>query len=342
MTVNPLQQVQTTVVGLGDVNKRDIYEAVISPYVEELGFPEDGIFLEYRVKPGEEVRRGDILAVTDVSDYQKQAEDLQDQIDLLTDNYVYEIATRDNSLQICELELEETYKLIELTEYMQGNYTQLCTDAGNLVSRMDRLELEKKHLTENYELELPYLQELLSDCREKLQSNVIRAPFDGVVAQLQPAVSGDKVSGQTPLVVLADTTRYLAVGDYVTRRDAEKAERIYVFLDGVEYEAQYIPMDKKIYSALMAKNRTPYSSFELFPSEPLEYGHMARLVVQKESRRQVLVAPGLAVRQEGSRRYCYRKGPQGREKVYLETGLYDGLYYEVLSGLQEGDEVYID
>ena len=342
VTVNPLQQVQTTVVGLGDVNKRDIYEAVISPYVEELGFPEDGIFLEYRVKPGEEVRRGDILAVTDVSDYQKQAEDLQDQIDLLTDNYVYEIATRDNSLQICELELEETYKLIELTEYMQGNYTQLCTDAGNLVSRMDRLELEKKHLTENYELELPYLQELLSDCREKLQSNVVRAPFDGVVAQLQPAVSGDKVSGQTPLVVLADTTRYLAVGDYVTRRDAEKAERIYVFLDGVEYEAQYIPMDKKIYSALMAKNRTPYSSFELFPSEPLEYGHMARLVVQKESRRQVLVAPGLAVQQEGSRRYCYRKGPQGREKVYLETGLYDGLYYEVLSGLQEGDEVYID
>ena len=73
----------------------------------------------------------------------------------------------------------------------------------------------------------------------------------------------------------------------MTRRDAEKAERIYVFLDGVEYEAQYIPMDKKIYSALMAKNRTPYSSFELFPSEPLEYGHMARLVVQKESRRRV-------------------------------------------------------
>lgn len=58
MTVNPLQQVQTTVVGLGDVNKRDIYEAVISPYVEELGFPEDGIFLEYRVKPGRKFAGG--------------------------------------------------------------------------------------------------------------------------------------------------------------------------------------------------------------------------------------------------------------------------------------------
>ncbi len=342
VTVNPLQQTQTVTVGLGDVKKREIYEGIISPYMEELFFPGDGIFLEYRVKPGDTVRRGDVLAVSDVSGYQKQAENLQEQIEDLTRNYTYEIATRDNSLKICELELEETYKLIELTEYMQDNYTQLCIDAGNLVSRMDRLELEKKHLTENYELELPYLEEQLADCRERLRSNVVRAPFDGTVSQLQPAVSGEKISRDHPVILLADTTRYLAVGDYVTRRDAEKAERIYVFLDGEEYEAEYIPIDPQVYSALMAKNLTPCSSFELFPPEPLEYGHMARIVVQQESRRQVLVAPGLAVRQEGARRYCYRRGEQGREKVYLETGLYDGMFYEILGGLTEGDEVYID
>lgn len=342
VTVNPLQQTQTVTVGLGDVKKREIYEGIISPYMEELFFPGDGIFLEYRVKPGDTVRRGDVLAVSDVSGYQKQAENLQEQIEDLTRNYTYEIATRDNSLKICELELEETYKLIELTEYMKDNYTQLCIDAGNLVSRMDRLELEKKHLTENYELELPYLEEQLADCRERLRSNVVRAPFDGTVSQLQPAVSGEKISRDHPVILLADTTRYLAVGDYVTKRDAEKAERIYVFLDGEEYEVEYIPIDPQVYSALMAKNLTPCSSFELFPPEPLEYGHMARIVVQQESRRQVLVAPGLAVRQEGARRYCYRRGEQGREKVYLETGLYDGMFYEILGGLTEGDEVYID
>jgi len=342
VTVNPLQQAQTTSVGLGDVKKRDIYEGIISPYVEELCFPREGIFLEYRVKPGDTVSRGDVLAVTDVSDYREQAESLREQIDELTRNYTYEIATRDNSLRICELELEETYKLIALTEYMQDNYTQLCINAGSLVSQMDRLELQKKHLTESYELELPYLEEQLADCQERLRSNVVKAPFDGVVIQLKPAVSGDRVSRDTPMVVLGDTTRYLAVGDYVTRRDAEKAERIYVFLDGEEYEAEYIPMDPKAFSALIAEGLTPCSSFELFPQEPLEYGHMARIVVQRDSRRQVLVVPGLAVLQEGSRKYCYRKGPQGREKVYLETGLYDGLYYEVLGGLTEGDEVYID
>lgn len=342
VTVNPLQQTQTVTVGLGDVKKREIYEGIISPYIEEMFFPGDGLFLEYRVKPGDTVRRGDVLAVSDVSEYQKQAENLQEQIEDLTRNYTYEIATRDNSLKICELELEETYKLIELTEYMKDNYTQLCIDAGNLVSRMDRLELEKKHLTENYELELPYLEEQLADCRERLRSNVVRAPFDGTVSQLQPAVSGEKISRDHPVILLADTTRYLAVGDYVTRRDAERAERIYVFLDGEEYEAKYIPIDPQVYSALMAKNLTPCSSFELFPQEPLEYGHTARIVVQQESRRQVLVAPGLAVRQEGARRYCYRRGEQGREKVYLETGLYDGMFYEILGGLTEGDEVYID
>lgn len=342
VTVNPLHQVQTTQVKTGDVKKRKIYEGIISPYVQELRFPEGGVFLEYRVSLGDTVRKGQTLAVTDVSAYRDQAESLQEQIDELTRKYLYEIATRDNSLKIYELELEETYKLIDLTEYMQGNYTQLCINAGNLVSRMDRLELEKKHLTESYELELPYLQEQLADCQKKIRSNVLKAPFAGTVTELQPAVSGDRVGKELPMVVLADTTRYLAMGDYVTRRDAEKAERIYVFIDGEEYDAEYIPMDQKVYSALMAKQQTPYSGFEIFPPEPLEFGHMARIVVQEESRMQVLVVPGLAVQQEGARRYCYRKGPQGREKVYVETGLYDGLNYEVLGGLQEGDEVYID
>lgn len=342
VTINPLQQVQTVQIGLGDVKKREIYTGIISPYVEELCFPEDGIFLEYRVSLGDTVRRGDVLAVTDVSAYREQEESLQEQIDELTEKYLYEIATRDNSLKICELELEETYKLIDLTEYMQDNYTQLCINAGNLTSRMERLELEKKHLTESYELELPYLQEQLADCRDKLKSNILKAPFDGTVTELRPAVSGDKVDGETPMVVLADTSRYLAVGDYVLRRDAEKAERVYVFINGQEYEAEYIPMDQKVYSALVAKEMTPYSSYEIYPPEPLEFGHMACIVIQKESRLQVPVVPELAVQQEGARRFCYRKGPDGREKVYLETGLYDGLNYEILSGLQEGDEVYID
>ncbi len=342
LTVNPLQQEQTVRIGLGDVKKRSIYDGIISPYVEELCFPDDGIFLEYRVKLGDTVEKGETLAVADISAYQEQAEGLQEQIDELTGQYEYEIQTRDNSLRICEIELEETYKLIDLTEYMQDNYTELCVKAGNLVSQMERLELEKKHLTENYELELPYLQGQLEECRKKLRNHTIQAPFDGVVVQLQSAVSGDKVSQDMPLLVLADTTRYLAVGDYVNRRDAEKAERIYVFINGEEYEAEYIPMDQKVYSALVAKGLTPCSSFELYPEEPLEYGHAASIVVQQESRQQVLVIPSLALQQEGSRKYCYLKGTEGREKVYLETGLSDSLYYEVLGGLQEGDEVYID
>lgn len=340
--VNPLQQVQTVEIGLGEVKKRDIYDGIISPYIEELCFSDDGIFLEYRVQLGEEVSKGDILAITDTEDYEEQAEQLQEQIDELTRKYTYEMQTRNNSQEICEMELEETLKLIELTEYMQNNYTELCVKAGNLTSQIDRLELEKKHLTENYDLELPYLQGQLTECKKKLRNNVIKAPFDGVVVGLQPVAGGDRISEDTTMVALADTTRYLAVGDYVSRRDAEKAERIYVFMNGLEYEAEYIPMDKKVYSALAAKDITPSSEYELYPEEPLEYGHAVRIVVQHESRQQVLVIPALAVQQEGSRKYCYRKGPEGREKVYLETGLSDGLRYEVLSGLREGDEVYID
>ena len=66
------------------------------------------------------------------------------------------------------------------------------------------------------------------------------------------------------MILLADTTRYLAVGDYVTRRDAERAERIYVFLDGAEYEADYIPI-----AATRLRQRAPLPRcFEASPGSP--------------------------------------------------------------------------
>ncbi len=81
VSVNPLQQQQTVTASLKDVKKREIYEGIISPYVEELSFAQDGIFLEYRVRLGDIVSKGDTLAVTDISGYQKQAESLHKQIE---------------------------------------------------------------------------------------------------------------------------------------------------------------------------------------------------------------------------------------------------------------------
>ena len=93
---NPLVAQQVTKVGYGEVIKRDLYNGVVTPYVEELYFNSEGTFLEYTVAIGETVKKGQVLARTDTSKIEKQVAELEEQIAKLTDNYTYQMTTLKN------------------------------------------------------------------------------------------------------------------------------------------------------------------------------------------------------------------------------------------------------
>lgn len=339
---NPLVEEQFSKVVYNDVVKQDLYTGSITPYVEELSFEEDGIFLEYCVTLGEEVTTGQVLAKTDTEALENTVEQLQETIEALTNNYEYKVASIQNSLAILEEEIAIHYEALEDMEYMVPGYTATCQALGRQDKSKKAYELELKQLTEVYELQLPYYQKKLQETQKLLNSNVIKAPFDGVVVELRSTAGGDRVSSDQPYIAVADTSRYIALAPYVGSYVIDKAECVYVFINGEEYEAEYIPLDSKIYNAKIAKNEVPYSSYEILEPEGLEYGQTAVVVVQKESRENVLTVPFIGVKQEASSYYCYVKRGDSKEKVYIEVGLFDGMNYEVLDGLMEGEEVVIE
>lgn len=339
---NPLVEDQFSKVVYDDVLKRDLYDSVVTPYVEELFFVEDGIFLEYCVAIGDEVTEGQVIARTDTTALQEQVEQLQEKIDSMKSNYEYQLATLQNQEQILEYEKEINFIYLADMTYPSTEYTNTCVAIGRQTKSIAQIQLQIKHLTEEYELELPYYEKKLKEAKAKLNSNVITAPFDGVILQLRSAIGGDRISAEIPYVVVGDVSRYMVLGTYVNSSTIEKSERIYVFINGREYEAEYIPLDSKIYGEILAKGRTAYSTYEIKTEETLEFGQTAVIVVVKESRDNVLTVPGIAVQREFSKSYVYVKRGEEREKVFIEVGLYDGLKYEVLSGLEEGDEVVLE
>lgn len=340
--MNPLTEEQTSTVVYGDINRRTLYEGVITPYVEELVFPEDGIFLDYKVTLGEKVEKGQLLATTDVGDAKAQMENYQKQIDNLTANYEYNLQTKKNSQEIAEIELERVLDQLEREDYMSGQYTQLCVQAGQWDKQIRKLELEMKHLTEDYELELPYLQGKLKEYKKKLTSNQIVAPFDGVITSMKSLACGDRVTGQVSYIAISDTTRYQVVGEYVSQKDMDDALGVTAFINGKEYPLTYIPMEEEEYYSILKKSETPYSTYELEPSSEISHGMFALIVLQESEKENVLLVPGIAVHAESGRKYCYRKNGDKKEKVYIQVGMYDTVNYEVISGLEEGDEVYLD
>lgn len=339
---NPMNKEQYSSVVYGDVVKQDLYSGTITPYVEELFFAQDGVFLEYCVALGDVVEEGQVLAKTDTKSIEATIEQLQDQIKSMTDNYEYRIATIKNNLAILEEEMAINYEALEAMEYMAPGYTATCEALGRQDKNKKSYELEIKQITEVYELELPYYQNKLKEAKKQLNSNVIKAPFAGVVVELRPIAGGDRVSEEQPYVAVADTNRYLAQGIYVGTSVVSKAERIYVYVGGKEYEVEYIPLDPKVYGEMIAKRNVAYSAYEISDSEGLSFGQSVVIVVQKESRKNVLIVPALAVNREGGGYYCYVKRGEEKEKVYIEVGMYDGMNYEVVGGLAEGDEVIIE
>lgn len=339
---NPLAEEQFSKVAYGDVVKRDLYSGTITPYIEELSFAEDGIFLEYCVAIGDTVEEGQVLAKTDTEAVSKSIEQLQDTIESLTDTYEYRMTTLQNNLTIVEAEMAINYDTLEHMEYMASGYTALCQTLGRQEKTKKTYELEMKQLKEVYDLELPYYRNKLKETKKLLDSNVIEAPFAGVIVELRPVAGGDRISAEQPYVAIADTTRYLAQGTYVSNSVIGKAQRVYVFADGKEYDAEYIPVDSKVYSEMIAKRNVAYCTYEVADNGELDFGQSVVIVVQHESRENVLTVPYACVQNERSGRYCYVKRGEEREKVYIEVGLFDGMNYEVLNGLKEGDEVVIE
>ena len=93
---------------------------------------------------------------------------------------------------------------------------------------------------------------------------------------------------------------------------------------------------------MMSGSGKAYSTYEIEPDETFDFGQMVKLSVVRESRPNVLRVANIAVLQEGNNRYCYVKDGTERKKVPIEIGLNDGMYYEVISGLKEGDEVFVE
>lgn len=339
---NPLVAQQLTKVGYGDVIKRDLYNGVVTPYVEELYFSGDGTFLEYTVSVGETVKKGQVLARTDTSEIEEQVAALEEQIAKLTSNYTYQMTTLKNKEETIEKEMKINYWYLEITDYLSPDYTQLCMTLGRQDRSLKTNQLEQKQLTERYELELPYLTGKLEEQKTRLNKNVIRAPFSGVIVQLRTIAGGEYVNTQQPYVAIGDTNRYQVVSDYVSSSIIDKAEGVYAFINGKNYELTYVPLDKERYSKVMAGAGKAYSTYEIEPDQTFDFGQAVKLSVVRESKTNVLRVANIAVLQEGTNRYCYVKDGAERKKVAIEIGLNDGMYYEVISGLKEGDEVFVE
>lgn len=333
---------QTVVVERGDMEVTVALDAQVGPKVTQLTFPEDGRFGEFCVGIGEEVKKGDILATPYMGDIEEQIEAKQLELDNLVANYEYQKATMENNIKILELRMDKLYEQVEAVPYASAQYTVLCQQLGNYDVQKRKMELQLEHLTETYELQRPYVEAKLKELKDENAGNVIKAPYDGVVVALADVSYGAYLDAQMYYVAIADPDLLYARCAYVSQSTINTISDVVFWKDGVEYDVSYVPMEEHVYRVMRNNNEDIYSEFALENAgDAVVHGDYGKVILIAGHKEDILMVPETAIGSDSGTSFVYMDVNGQRTKVEVEIGSNDGLYVEIVEGLQEGDVVYV-
>ncbi len=188
----------------------------------------------------------------------------------------------------------------------------------------------------------------LADAQAALEAATMVAPFDGTIISTGAEV-GDLVYPTTIVVTLADLSN-LEVRAFVDETDISQVEigqEVEITFDafpGLQFQGQVLEVPLQ---GNLVQNILTYEvpmSLEGPEEAPLKPGMTANLKIIVGQRENVLLVPALAVQQgEEGNVVMVQDSPQGPAvATRIEVGLSDGLYVEVIRGLNEGDQVVIE
>lgn len=203
------------------------------------------------------------------------------------------------------------------------------------------LQLEQR--TALYELDHAYAMQQLGFLRDNKNNITVHSGMAGNVVALTDYGYGDRIEGETPIVAVGDPQRLVLKSDYINRKAAATAQEMYAVIDGIRYEVEYVPMESDEYTRLTAQGETVYSTLYLKgDTQNVHLGDYVAVVVVNKKQEQALSVPADAIHKDDTGSYVYVV--KGDENIYtpVSTGMSDGVYTEILSGIAEGDVVRLD
>lgn len=304
-----------------------VFPAYICPKVTEYSFGTENSykFSKYGSLPGEEVKTGDMIVYGDTVDVENRIKSLKEEMANMKESH--EDAVKMYNETIKNLKSAENAPALEIKKQ----------------------ELAAKEEKELFELDYKYKQTELELLNGELTNKTLTAKAPGTVMstmfvnewnEKRFLADGDWVGGMNSLIAVGDTTELELRCEFMNSTTVAKAKEVYAIIDGKRYEVEYQAYEAEEYQRLMEKNKKVYATFKVkdMPAD-ITSGTFATLVLVKDGRQDVLTISRDAVTKEESGSYVYLKQGEESKYTHISTGFTDGTYVEVVSGLNEGDQI---
>lgn len=346
-----------------DLYSAKVYGATVCPYVEEYSVDSWAQFASYIKLPGESVNKNQEIIRTNTEALEKQIEEKQEYLAQMTEDYLEAMSdlaeSKQKPLENYRVygEAVENWAKEEPAQFLDADKTTQNPDYiawsrdnefyknqyMNASAQLQRIEANERQKTENYELDYAYQKLLLERLKEDRRNNTLISGMKGVVANIAALQSGGGMSVEAKQVAVADTTKKLLKSDFISKTDINRAKDVYAIIDGERYEVEYRVMETEEYNRLQKENRKINTTFYFKDEVPeLAYGDFATIVVLADSRQQVLSVPQASISWSESQASLYVIKDGVSVLTPVRVGMRDGVYAEILSGVEAGDRIVTD
>lgn len=327
------------------VTREDIYSlkqypAYAAPYTENLSFSEAGTVDTIKVIAGDKVEKGQILADLDLSGINKQIEELKASIDDTKKNNEFSNTSAQYDIDIMNLDLDELNKEYKTAEASARKDLSLSIDIKKADIKIAEEKLSQAKQLQEYQLKKQ--EQNLEDLSKEAENNVIKAPFSGEIACLSNVISGTSVEADESVLVIADLTKVVLKSEYISETTMNKCSRYYALYNNKELEITYVPMNISQFIKITLSGGLPTTSFEIKNMDSsLSIGTYTSVCIINNFKPEVLTIPIEALYSDTDGKYVYLIDQGTKVRRSIEAGITTENSVEVVSGLEEGDVVYV-
>lgn len=320
----------------------EVFSAVVSPEIYEYSYETDKPFGSYNKVPGDLVSTGDVLAAGKLEGLDEKLEDLYE---MKADaQYAYEKKHSDLTIDLAEAKKIEAEKGT-LSNSFDSDYVPMNIqgDARKAAHNSKLIQNQIEDLEATYNCEINHYDNLIAIANSSQENVSIISDRDGVVVGIATFQVGESVPQGSNISAVADTSVKKLDTEFINAGKLKKAEDIYAIIEGKRYEVTPRIIESKEYKQLEKVKGTVYSSFVLPKDCEADFGTYGVVVLTNEIKENVLCVPNDSLTKEGLESYVNIYEEDGTiTKAQVKCGSKDGLFTEILSGIEAGTKVLSD
>jgi multidrug efflux pump subunit AcrA (membrane-fusion protein) len=332
----------TYTVSRGDVVLKDTFTGTVVPINPvTLAFKVDGRIKNLAVKPGDPVKKDQVLSQLDISDLTRSLNEAQFNLDQDKVKLADSQKITDFALRKAEIDLDiKKATLAKLQAAQAGNFDLQVAQDNVSLAQIDIDEL-KSSVDEQAQQAVARDQTLLDQINSDVEARTIRSPIDGIVIDvLNKASSGATITAFQPAIQVGDPTKVEIAVTFLTQEKDLTVGQPATFT---------VPrLGDQILKATLRKGEGSASSngddqsarFSIDdPTIKLLPGENAYLSVVLKNETGVLWLPPNAIRTFMGRNFVVMRDGGVEKRVDVELGTTTSDKIVVLQGLNEGQVV---